>query len=311
MIDMTLIMGAIMSSVTFTHSQKYEEFNTTLHGQVAENWTIEEKTGSDNGTIEWQEEVNAYLGNSFMGTFTAQGITPNGNYRFISYEDETVYYFSNGGTPETQNSPGVATYDYTVPCFLRGTLIATEGGAVAVEDLAIGDLVKTMDGGSKPISWIGKRSYLRLFTPLNSRNKVMPIRIAAGALAEGVPARDLHLSPKHALLVNGQLVAPELLVNGTTITRMDLERVDYFHIKLEAHDVIFAEGAPAETYVVHGNLKSFNNWPEHEALFGPVENESATADYAPRLRKGPALDVIRQQIAARADTLGHGAAKAG
>ena len=115
-----------------------------------------------------------------------------------------------------------------------------------------------------------------------------------------MPARDLHISPKHALLLDGHLVAPELLVNGTTIARMDIERVDYFHVKLETHDVIFAEGTPAETYVVHGNLKSFNNWQEHETIFGPVENDPASVDYAPRLRKGEALDSVREKIAARA-----------
>ncbi len=228
------------------------------------------------------------------------GKTDLGSLKFFDPVQEYYYYASNHGNTESAGA-SVAKETYTIPCFLRGTLIATERGEVTVEELAIGDLVKTMDGGFKPVTWVGKRSYLRLFTPLNRRHAVMPIRIAAGALAEGVPARDLHVSPKHALLLNGHLVAPELLVNGTTITRMDLERVDYFHVKLEAHDVIFAEGTPAETYVVHGNLKSFNNWPEHEALFGPVDNDPASVDYAPRLRKGAALDKIRKTIADRAE----------
>ena len=240
---------------------------------------------------------------------TYTGLTSLGNPVF---NDGVNNYFINmNGEEAISGKPSVTQSNYAIPCFLRGTLIATEEGEIPVEDLAIGTRVKTVDGSFKPVTWVGKRSYLRLFTPLNRRNAVMPIRIAAGALADGVPARDLHVSPKHALLLDGHLIAPELLVNGTTIARMDIERVDYFHVKLEAHDVIFAEGTPAETYVVHGNLKSFNNWAEHEAIFGPVEDDPAAVDYAPRLRKGEALDRIRETIAARAAALGHGIAKAG
>ena len=240
---------------------------------------------------------------------TYTGLTGLGN---PAFNDGVITYFINmNGEEATFGKPSVTQSTYAVPCFLRGTLIATEQGEVAVEDLAIGTRVKTMDGSFKPVTWVGKRSYLRLFTPQDRRKAVMPIRIAAGALADGVPARDLHVSPKHALLLDGHLIAPELLVNGTTISRMDIDRVDYFHVKLEAHDVIFAEGTPAETYVVHGNLKSFNNWAEHEAIFGPVENDPASVDYAPRLRKGEALDRIRENIAARAAALGQAVAKAG
>ena len=276
---------------------------------ISQSFTID--FGEDNqvapgDTVQW-----TYDGDNNVYPMTFLGVTPGGNpYLYIEDEDEEIVAVIDQPEPTGQAVTYSAT-QFTVPCFLRGTLIATERGEVAVEDLAIGDRVKTHDGSFKPVTWVGKRSYLRLFTPLNRRNAVMPIRIAAGALADGVPARDLHISPKHALLLDGNLIAPELLVNGTTIARMDLERVDYFHVKLEAHDVIFAEGTPAETYVVHGNLKSFNNWQEHEAIFGPVENDPASVDYAPRLRKGEALDQVRQKIAARQAALGHDVAKAG
>ncbi len=300
------------STVTITSYQTIYFDNDALDYRynAPTNFDITIDLGEDN-TLE-VGDFTSWNDNSFGGVpLKYVGVTAKGNPVFENtFAGDT--YIAVLDEPETTNAYFVYdTVSTAVPCFLRGTLIATERGDVAVEDLAIGDLVKTMDGGFKPISWIGRRSYLRAFTPLNRRHAVMPIRIAAGALAEGVPARDLHVSPKHALLLNGHLVAPELLVNGTTITRMDLERVDYFHVKLEAHDVIFAEGTPAETYVVHGNLKSFNNWPEHEALFGPVDNDPASVDYAPRLRKGAALDDIRAAVAARAETTGPSLAKAG
>ena len=46
------------------------------------------------------------------------------------------------------------------------------------------------------------------------------------------------------------VVPAEVLINGTTITRYEAREYDelaFFHVKLESHDVIYAEGAPAET----------------------------------------------------------------
>jgi len=296
----------LVDTLQFTSYQPLGLANL-VQPEIVDSVTI--TSAGEDGVFSVGETVSIAGANIIPGAYQYVGVTTLGNPVFFSPPINGYVIPINGVEP----GPAVnyTATNYAIPCFLRGTLIATEEGEIPVEDLAIGTRVKTVDGCFKPVTWVGKRSYLRLFTPLNRRNAVMPIRIAAGALADGVPARDLHVSPKHALLLDGHLIAPELLVNGTTIARMDIERVDYFHVKLEAHDVIFAEGTPAETYVVHGNLKSFNNWQEHEAIFGPVENDPASVDYAPRLRKGEALDRIRETIAARAAALGHGIAKAG
>ena len=77
----------------------------------------------------------------------------------------------------------------------------------------------------------------------------LPVRIAP-TLAPNVPHTDLYVTGGHALLIDGVLVPAELLINGTTITRDDAREYDeleYFHVKLESHDVVYAEGAPAET----------------------------------------------------------------
>ena len=62
------------------------------------------------------------------------------------------------------------------------------------------------------------------------------------------------MTAHHSLLIDGVLVPAEMLINGTTITRHEPEsdEMEFFHVKLESHDVIYAEGVGAET-LVHVN----------------------------------------------------------
>jgi hypothetical protein len=135
-------------------------------------------------------------------------------------------------------------------CFLKGTKIQTVEGDRKVEDLAIGDLLPTMFGGLRPVQWIG-RYPIKKSDPCKPWVKdALPVRIARSALAPDVPHADLYVTASHSLLIDGALVPAEALINGTTITRYEAHEYDemeFFHIKLESHDVVYAEGAPAET----------------------------------------------------------------
>ncbi|OYV61987.1 MAG: hypothetical protein B7Z71_03015 [Acidocella sp. 21-58-7] len=144
-----------------------------------------------------------------------------------------------------------------VACFVEGTRILTPRGEIAVEKLREGDLVITRAGEDKPIKWIGTRSIdLRRHVKPEA---AQPIRIAQGALAEAVPNRDLLLSPDHALYLDGYLVPAKALVNRMSITQLNRPRVKYFHIELDEHAVIFAEGTAVETYLETGNRGCFEN----------------------------------------------------
>jgi hypothetical protein len=134
---------------------------------------------------------------------------------------------------------------------------------VAIETLAIGDQVIT-DQGPATLKWIGRQTVAKRFA------RSLPVRIAAGALAENVPVRDLLLSPKHSLVLDGLLVQAGTLVNGTTITyATDVpETFVYYNLEFDRHAVIFAEGAAAESFVDNADRENFDNWAEHEELYG-------------------------------------------
>lgn len=186
-------------------------------------------------------------------------------------------------------------------CFYPGTLIATPAGAVPVEALGAGDLVLTADGRQVAVRWMARQAVaIRFADPL----KALPIRIRAGALGEGLPARDLLVSPRHALLVEGVLVQAGALVNGTTIAReTDVPEVfTYWHVETADHSLILAEGVAAETFVDNVDRERFDNWDEYLALVGQAE--PVTEMDLPRAkshRQVPAA--VRARVEARADVL--------
>lgn len=148
-----------------------------------------------------------------------------------------------------------------VSCFAAGTRIQTIDGEVAVEQLRSGDLVRIVQRDAPawlPVTWIGRRRIDLARHP--GPERVAPIRVLRNAFADQIPARDILLSPDHAVYVDGRLIAIRQLVNGTSIVQMEgLQSVDYFHVELESHAVLLAEGLPAETYLDTGNRAAFTN----------------------------------------------------
>ncbi len=143
-------------------------------------------------------------------------------------------------------------------CFLAGTHIRTPSGVVGVERLQAGDLVCLADGGTAPVRWLGWQTMARRFgDPL----QVWPVCIRAGALGHGLPERDLFLSPGHAVRLGDALVQAGALVNGTTILRArDVpEQFVYWHVELDTHALLVAEGVAAESYLDGCEEVAFDN----------------------------------------------------
>ncbi|PPQ37348.1 Hint domain-containing protein [Rhodoblastus acidophilus] len=189
-----------------------------------------------------------------------------------------------------------------ITCFYAGTLIRTPAGEIAVETLKPGDLVLTHDGREVPVCWLGRQTVSTIF---GDKTRILPIRIKAGALGETVPARDLLVSPDHAMFIDGVLVHAGALVNGTSIVReADVPNVfTYYHVEVADHSLIFAEGAPAETFVDNVDRLHFDNWDEYEALY-PEGKIVAELPY-PRAKSRRQVPVaIRVALAARAEAIG-------
>jgi hypothetical protein len=157
-------------------------------------------------------------------------------------------------------------------CFLRGTRIRTPGGEIAIEDLNPGDLVETLNG-TLPIKWIGRRTYKKA-QMASWHRRVAPIRVARFSLDDQYPLRDLYLSPEHSFFIDKVLIPVKYLVNDKSIApdaMDDREVLSYFHIELDAHEVVFAEGAPVETLQVTTGREAFANFVEYERLYGHDE----------------------------------------
>lgn len=150
-----------------------------------------------------------------------------------------------------------------IPCFTPGTLIATDRGNIAVEDLRPGDLVVTRDSGLQPLRWVGRRD-LGL-VDLIVQPALRPVRIAAGALGDGLPRRDLLVSPQHRMLLCGTgpemwfgadevLVAAVHMLGQPGITQGLRNGVTYIHIMCDAHAIIMANGAWTESFQPAGRM---------------------------------------------------------
>ncbi len=206
---------------------------------------------------------------------------------------------SVGSVALLPNNVGLtATQDQYVACYLRGTQLLAPTGWVPVENLSIGDCLATPNGPG-PVKWIGRRSYLGRFARGNK--SVLPIRIGAGALADGIPGRNLWVSPKHAMLLDGVLIPAEVLVNGTTIVQEhDMETIEYFHVELDRHGILFAEGAQSESFVDDNSRNMFHNAHEHAALY-PGSGQVPALYCAPRLENGEQVEAVRRRLELRAD----------
>jgi hypothetical protein len=208
---------------------------------------------------------------------------------------------------------GTDIIESSAPCYCRGTLIMTARGEMRVEELKAGDEVMTRSGVARPIRWIGRRSYAGHL--LDGRKDLLPVCIKAGALAADVPQRDLWISPHHAMYFDsayfddddgtnacgdGVLIEAKDLVNGASIVQADhVDKIEYYHIELETHDVIFAEGALSESFIDDDSRHMFHNAHEFHALY-PQASADAAQYCAQRLDEGYDVAAVCHRIAMRA-----------
>ena len=196
----------------------------------------------------------------------------------------------------------VETFTFSIVCFAAGTHIRTASGETPVEQLCVGDHVHTLLGSpTRPIAWIGQRRVNCRRHP--KPTQVWPVRVSAGALGPALPSRDLHLSPDHAVFLQDVLIPVKHLINGTSIVQVPVDEVTYHHIELTRHDVVFAEGQPAESYLDVGDRGKFDNGGKVMALhpdFSTHRNDASLVwearGCAPLVVCGPQFDAARRSV---------------
>jgi hypothetical protein len=168
---------------------------------------------------------------------------------------------------------------------------------VRVEKLRLGDEVLTVSDGPLPIRWIGKRIYGHAFARMNSN--CIPVMIKTGAVDDGVPSRDLCVSPLHNVFIDGALIPVGQLVNGTSIvTCAGMDPIAYYHIELPVHSVVLAEDMPAESYIDRGDRAMFLSGTARPA--GDLDPATSWTCCAPIVVSGPVVERVRARLAWRA-----------
>jgi len=251
------------------------------------------------GAIDVQDLLYANSGSVSYDavTHTLTVTEPDGVYTQVLSGDYTTESFVLSA-----DADGSTIITDVAPCYCTGTSISIGSTEMPVEELAIGDHVLTLSGELRRIKWIGRRSYSGRFVA--GKKDILPVCIKADALESGVPHRDLWISPHHAMYIDGALIEAKDLVNDVSIYQAD--RVEgeltYFHVELDSHDVIVAEGALAESFIDDNGRIIFHNAGDYHALY-PDEAAGEPIYCAARIDEGETLEAIREKLIARAEFL--------
>ena len=204
--------------------------------------------------------VNASFGGrtvEFGGETYAIFSTRSFSYIPYNKEEHDLAPLANGGASTGFTETGARVFN----CFATGTRIATPDGDKPIEMLRAGDLVLTHDGRSTPVIWRARQS---IVNPCNLSVGRGPVRIEADA--------PLTVTADHALLFDDMLINAGTLVNGTTIRLLPLAGLPsmftYWHVELEKHECVVANGVPAESFIDYVGRSGFDNYDEYLALAG-------------------------------------------
>lgn len=295
MAGLTINAGATVDGLTITKNSSYSpnlvitNYGTIQNSFVA-NSTLNNQTGgvSRNNTYISPTVVNSSGATTSEDVFYS-GMASNGKYALSEMPSgvSTTLSIDNGNSVisllagskwdnsyvGTQMKTGtnvsnISIYRYygsditnsPVICFLSGTMINTINGYVAVEDIQINDQIVTYNGlvkGYKSVIWKGYNT-VNVNKNLNDDKAGYPVRVLKNAIADGVPFKDLLITPEHCLFFNGHFVPAYMLINGTSIYYdHSITEYTYYHIETEEHSVIMADGMLTESYLDTGNRHGF------------------------------------------------------
>ena len=305
--DTIELTGAVLNAATTTFTD-----NLTPTGTYTVNNSVIDVVFQDTTGVLVLDDIAGFAGTVATWKAGDQFVITGGTLSNIGVSNGNTLTFSDAGTGAgaggvdsiifgstiTAGEFGVVNGDtvQSVACFAEGTRIVTAAGAIPVESLSVGDRVLTHRGESKEIVWLGQRA-------VDCRHHidpatVCPVRVRAGAFGPGAPARDLWLSPDHAVFVDDLLIPIHCLINGGTIRQMVVPAVTCYHVELPEHDVILAEDLPVESYLDSGDRENFGNGGGAIRLFPDFTARMwEMRGCAPLIKTGPALERIKRALA--------------
>ncbi len=220
------------------------------------------------------------------------------NVDFITYDPTDLTYDPVSGIGESGTvtfldgtTMTFAEIEQVIPCFTPGTAIATPKGERLVEELREGDRIITRDNGIQEIRWVGRKEMTGKSLVANPHLK--PILIRAGALGNGLPERDMLVSPNHRVLVasdktqlffeeNEVLAAAKHLVGSEGIHAVDVMGTAYIHFMFDRHEVVLSNGAWTESFQPGDySMKGLGNSQRNEIfeLFPELQEKQGLASY--------------------------------
>ncbi|MDD2860984.1 MAG: Hint domain-containing protein [Acidiphilium sp.] len=287
----------ILSGVTingFSNAKDQLAFTNLPAGTTIASYSISNSTSPGSQTITLLDSSGATVDSvTVAGTSFATGTVTVGQTGPLTVIDSGTTITIDGGPSGSG-----------LPCFAGGTRILTLHGETPVEELREGSEVILADGTLARVIWLGHRGFDLTRHP--HPEEVLPVLIEAGAIGDGVPARDLYLSPDHALFLDGHLIPAKTLINGATIRQVARRSVTYYHVELACHAVLLAEATPCESYLETGNRASFANGGAPVRLhpeFGTRPDWQAireSAGCAPFAEMGPVVETVRARLLQRA-----------
>ncbi|MGC9370154.1 MAG: Hint domain-containing protein [Paracoccaceae bacterium] len=226
-------------------------------------------------------------------TGAAEAQNPGGSLNIVydsNPENGTVYF--RDGEGDITGTMRFEEIENVIPCFTPGTMIATPTGERRVEELREGDKIITRDNGIQEIRWIGKKT-------LNARDMTLaphlkPVLVQKGALGNGLPERDMLVSPNHRLLVANDrtalyfdehevLAAAKHLVNNRGVSVLNTLGTTYVHFMFDQHEVVLSNGAWTESFQPGDyTLQGMGNAQRNEIfeLFPELRNKEGLEGYS-------------------------------
>ncbi|GEK94838.1 Hint domain-containing protein [Gluconobacter kanchanaburiensis] len=264
--------------------------------------------------------IDAGKSTPLSATFTSNG---NGTYTLTVAFDQygngiTLSNVSFGpnsapGTPTiVQNADGswsvvngATGYNGQI-CYLAGSMILTPEGERAIETLVAGDQVTVYENGETRSEMVVRVGHAHTAVGKSGYADIdaVPVRIRAGALSDGVPSRDLLVTPEHCLMLEGGFVPARMLVNGMSIVYDHaITDYDYYHIETVRHSVLIANGALSESFLDAGHRPDALMAGNTVSRLRPLSWEQDAA--APLLTDREHVEPLFAAIALRAETLGY------